>query len=309
MAKARVLMRQFEKRINDEAHQLMVTFWYPRRAHAVLREGLEDLAEPLPEPGPGQRLARQVMLRYVIKRVLLVIPTLLGAAALVFVLMRLIPGDVCVVRLGSSGGTFDPKAIALCHAELGMDRPVLIQFIDFVWGCMRLDFGTSMWSGQPVTTEIMARLPISLEIAILATRRRHRHRHPARRDIGRQAEHLDRLCGARLRRRRHRHAVVLAGDHVDPGRPQLHQRRVRQALDAADRVRAHLGGPDPQPEHGVPAGRHGRIPLCRGQHAHDALGDAGGDAGGLHPHRPREGADQEADRQPPCAEERACCRW
>ena len=100
------------------------------------------------------------MLRYVIKRVLLVIPTLLGAAALVFVLMRLIPGDVCVVRLGSSGGTFDPKAIALCHAELGMDRPVLIQFIDFVWGCMRLDFGTSMWSGMPVTTEILARLPI-----------------------------------------------------------------------------------------------------------------------------------------------------
>ena len=49
-----------------------------------------------------------------------------------------------------------------------MERPLLIQFIDFVWGCMRLDFGTSMWSGQPVTTKIMARLPISVEIAILA---------------------------------------------------------------------------------------------------------------------------------------------
>ena len=109
------------------------------------------------------------MYRYIIKRVLMVIPTLLGAAALVFVLMRLIPGDVCVVRLGSSGGTFDPKAIAQCHAELGMDRPVIMQFIDFVWGFLRLDFGTSMWSGAPVTTEIMARLPISLEIAILAT--------------------------------------------------------------------------------------------------------------------------------------------
>jgi peptide/nickel transport system permease protein len=109
------------------------------------------------------------MFRYIIKRVLLVIPTLLGAAALVFVLMRLIPGDVCVVRLGSSGGTFDPKAIALCHAELGMDRPLLVQFFDFAWGIVRLDFGTSMWSGNKVTTEILARLPISLEIAILAT--------------------------------------------------------------------------------------------------------------------------------------------
>jgi peptide/nickel transport system permease protein len=109
------------------------------------------------------------MIRYIIKRVLLLIPTLLGAAALVFVLMRLIPGDVCVVRLGSSGGTFDPKAIAVCHAELGMDRPFIVQFIDFVWGLVRLDFGTSMWSGAPVTKEILARLPISLEIAILAT--------------------------------------------------------------------------------------------------------------------------------------------
>jgi len=109
------------------------------------------------------------MYRYVLKRVFLVIPTLLGAAALVFVLMRLVPGDVCVVRLGSSGGTFDPKAIALCHAELGMDRPLIVQFFDFVWGIVRMDFGTSMWSGNPVTTEIWARLPISLEIAILAT--------------------------------------------------------------------------------------------------------------------------------------------
>ena len=109
------------------------------------------------------------MYRYVFKRILLVIPTLLGAAALVFVLMRLIPGDVCVVRLGSSGGTFDPKAIAVCHAELGMDRPLIVQFMDFVWGIARMDFGTSMWSGNPVTTEIWARLPISLEIAILAT--------------------------------------------------------------------------------------------------------------------------------------------
>jgi len=109
------------------------------------------------------------MYRYVIKRVLLVIPTLIGAAALVFMLMRLIPGDICVVRLGSGGGSFDPRAVAACHAELGMDRPVILQFIDFVWGFFRLDFGTSMWSGKPVATEIAARLPISLEIAILAT--------------------------------------------------------------------------------------------------------------------------------------------
>ena len=109
------------------------------------------------------------MLQYIIKRVLLTIPTLIGAAALVFLLMRLIPGDICLVRLGGGGASFDPKALANCHAEIGVDRPMLVQFLEFIWGAMRLDFGTSMWSGKPVITEIAARLPISLEIAIMAT--------------------------------------------------------------------------------------------------------------------------------------------
>src|SRR6202022_2508840 len=95
-------------------------------------------------------------------------PTLVGAAALVFLLMRLIPGDICAVRLGG-GSSFSTHALETCHAELGLDRPVLMQFIDFVWGFFRLDFGTSMWSGKPVADEIAARLPISLEIALLAT--------------------------------------------------------------------------------------------------------------------------------------------
>ena len=109
------------------------------------------------------------MYRYIIQRILLVVPTLLGAASLVFLLMRLIPGDICVVRLGSGGGTFDERAVAACHAELGLDRPILLQFFDFIWGLCRFDFGTSMWSGKPVSYEIAARFPISLEIAILAT--------------------------------------------------------------------------------------------------------------------------------------------
>src|SRR5438105_5354722 len=108
------------------------------------------------------------MYRYIVKRILLVVPTLVGAAALVFLLMRLIPGDICVVRLGSGGGTFDARAVATCHAQLGLDRPVFLQFVDFVWGFFRGDFGTSMWSGKPVAYEIAARFPISLEICILA---------------------------------------------------------------------------------------------------------------------------------------------
>jgi len=109
------------------------------------------------------------MYRYIVQRILLVVPTLLGAAALVFLLMRLIPGDICVVRLGSGGGTFDERAVAACHAQLGLDQPILLQFFNFIWGLCRFDFGTSMWSGKPVSYEIAARFPISLEIAILAT--------------------------------------------------------------------------------------------------------------------------------------------
>ncbi len=109
------------------------------------------------------------MHRYLMRRILLVVPTLVGAAALVFLLMRLIPGDICAVRLGGSGASFSAKALSLCHAELGLDRPVVLQFVDFGWGFFRLDLGTSMWSGKPVADEIAARLPISLEIALLAT--------------------------------------------------------------------------------------------------------------------------------------------
>ena len=196
------------------------------------------------------------MLKYVIKRVLLVIPTLLGAAALVFLLMRLIPGDVCVVRLGSSGGTFDPKAVALCHAELGMDQPVFLQFLDFVWGLVRLDFGTSMWSGLPVTTEIWARLPISLEIAILATviaitiaiplgtdeamPRAHRQAARAEQDLHHRLVHARRRCQhagtdirnvGELQQALHR-AVFAVGavQHREHGiEPQCRERRVGSA--------------------------------------------------------------------------------
>ena len=109
------------------------------------------------------------MYQYIVKRLLLAVPTLVGAAALVFVLMRLIPGDVCLVRLGSGGAFVDPRAIEKCHAELGLGDPLIVQFFDFVWGFATFDFGNSMWTGKPVAYEIGIRLPVSLEIALLAT--------------------------------------------------------------------------------------------------------------------------------------------
>jgi peptide/nickel transport system permease protein len=121
---------------------------------------------------PGQAANRQAverMYRYIINRILLVIPTLFGAATLVFILMRLIPGDICLVRLGSGGTSFTTEALNACHAEIGIDRPWIVQYLDFIWGLMRFDLGTSMWSGKPVVTEIASRFPISLEVAVMAT--------------------------------------------------------------------------------------------------------------------------------------------
>src|SRR5437762_12710719 len=93
------------------------------------------------------------MYRYIISRILLVFPTLIGAAALVFLLMRRIPGDICLMRLGTGGTSFTQASLASCHAEIGIYRPWSILFFDFLWGLARLDFGNSMWSGEPVSVE------------------------------------------------------------------------------------------------------------------------------------------------------------
>src|SRR5918912_1566446 len=83
--------------------------------------------------------------------------------------MRLVPGDICLVRFGSGGTSFTAQALAQCHADIGIDRAWILQFLDFIWGMARLDFGKSMWSGKPVIQEIATRFPISLEVAVMAT--------------------------------------------------------------------------------------------------------------------------------------------
>ncbi|HBK80116.1 MAG TPA: peptide ABC transporter permease [Nitrospinae bacterium] len=109
------------------------------------------------------------MYKYIIKRILLMIPTLLGAAVLIFFLLRLIPGDVCVVRMAGSGVYVDPEAIKICQHELGIDQPVYVQFFDFVWGFMHFDLGKSMWTERPIAHEIGLRFQLSLQVAIMAT--------------------------------------------------------------------------------------------------------------------------------------------
>ena len=109
------------------------------------------------------------MFQYILKRLLLLFPTLLGAAVLVFFLMRLIPGDVCELRMAGTGSYFDKDALKVCQVELGLTRPMLVQFWDFLSGYATFDFGISMYTGRPIVEEIALRFQLSLQVAIMAT--------------------------------------------------------------------------------------------------------------------------------------------
>ena len=109
------------------------------------------------------------MLRYVVNRVLLMIPTLIGVAILVFFMLRVVPGDVVEVKLRGDGGTVSQETIESERKRLGLDKPMVNQFADWMIGMAKLDLGKSMWTERPVTEEIAVRLELSLQVAIMAT--------------------------------------------------------------------------------------------------------------------------------------------
>jgi peptide/nickel transport system permease protein len=111
------------------------------------------------------------MWKFVVKRFLLMIPTLLGVAAITFVLLRIVPGDVVEARFVAAGqGQFvDKELMAQERHKLGLDQPIWRQFVAWMWGIARLDFGRSMWTGSPITEEIRLRFALSLQVALMAT--------------------------------------------------------------------------------------------------------------------------------------------
>lgn len=109
------------------------------------------------------------MLRYVISRLLYTIPTLLGVAVLVFFMLRVVPGDVVEVKLRGDGGTVTQEMVDMERKRLGLDKPLMAQFGDWMIGVVTLNFGNSMWTERPVMEEIRLRLELSLQVAIMAT--------------------------------------------------------------------------------------------------------------------------------------------
>ncbi len=107
---------------------------------------------------------------YLWRRLLLFIPSLFGMSVIIFVLMRLVPGDVAHILVYESGTEYSQaaeKQVQKIREELGLNRPLVIQYVSWIAGLARIDFGYSYWERRPVLNILQERFPRSLELATL----------------------------------------------------------------------------------------------------------------------------------------------
>ena len=110
------------------------------------------------------------MAQYIVKRLLAMIPTLLGVAIIIFLLLRVVPGDVVEARFLTQGSQFQSQELMdIERKKLGLDQPLWQQFTTWMGGLLRLDFGLSMWTGSPISEEIRLRFALSLQLALMAS--------------------------------------------------------------------------------------------------------------------------------------------
>ncbi|MBX3530224.1 MAG: ABC transporter permease [Rhizobiaceae bacterium] len=109
------------------------------------------------------------MLSYVVRRILMMIPTLLGVAIITFFILRVVPGDIVEVKMRGDGAIVSVEAIEAERKRLGLDQPLGTQFVNWMTGLVTFDFGNSMWTGRPVIQEIAGRFALTFQTAILAT--------------------------------------------------------------------------------------------------------------------------------------------
>ena len=105
------------------------------------------------------------MSRYVLRRLLLLVPTLLLVTLLVFSIIRLLPGDIVTLMMSEQGYAGDRAKL---EQMMGLDRPFHRQYLAYLGNALQGDLGVSFWTREPVAEEILRRLPVSLELALLA---------------------------------------------------------------------------------------------------------------------------------------------
>ena len=106
------------------------------------------------------------ILGYVLTRFLATIPVLIGVTLIAFLAMQLVPGDPIQLMLG---GRATEKVLRAAHAEFGLDKPVLVQYGNFLWGAIQGDLGTSIIQRQPVTTIVGERIEKTIFLLIYGT--------------------------------------------------------------------------------------------------------------------------------------------
>jgi peptide/nickel transport system permease protein len=109
------------------------------------------------------------MLKHFFKRLGLAVPTLFATAVVIFFLLRVIPGDVVEVKLRGDGASVSQEIVERERTRLGLNEPLPVQFAHWMVALVRLDLGTSMWTGRPVSEEIGIRIGLSLQVAFMAT--------------------------------------------------------------------------------------------------------------------------------------------
>ena len=103
------------------------------------------------------------MILYVLRRLLVAVPMLLGAMSIVFFAMRVLPGDPCMAMMGDQATT---EALADCVKNLGLQRPLAVQYVDYLWRSVQFDFGSSFRQGYPVSEYIARMFPHTLVLVL-----------------------------------------------------------------------------------------------------------------------------------------------
>src|SRR5436309_14850678 len=112
------------------------------------------------------------MRNYLGRRLLLFIPSLLGVSILIFVILRVVPGDIAeilIYQTGSESSEVQQKQIRQIRQELGLDRPIAVQYLAWLGNAIRGDFGFSYTERRPVTDILKERFPRSMELAFLTS--------------------------------------------------------------------------------------------------------------------------------------------
>jgi peptide/nickel transport system permease protein len=108
------------------------------------------------------------MQKYILRRVVFAVPTFLGAVTLVFLIMRVVPGDVTAAILGAQmDQEGSEEMVQQLREKLGLEDPLHVQYGKWLWGAIRFDFGRSLYTGEVITEEIKRRYPITLNLLVM----------------------------------------------------------------------------------------------------------------------------------------------